>query len=423
MGRISVGSRKKKKSKVSNTRHNARRDDHNKASSGTQKGLCKEEKPVCCQIPSSVAETLNQRGEDLTAAGQYEEALAHFKQAAGCTSGWVVPVNNIGVVYWQLGDLKMSLEWMKKAFDLNPDHHETVLNYAQILVKTDGVDSAFAVAQSYLQRHPDDTEINELSGSLRPSIRIIHHLGRTGGTLMCKCLGSMNDVLLLSEVHPLGMQWFDPLNQATEWFHLFTGDELNELKASNLSFLQKIVRIYARAVELNRHLVLRDWSHLDFTGVPFVQHLSYSLTTATVLEPQFNIVRLTTVRHPIDQWLSLRRLVVMNGRITLEAFLEGYCRFAECAKEIGFIRYEDFTRDPQWALRSICSRLDLNYDESFQSKWNTYTSITGDKQSERVSDGTIKSLPRRPVEQGLMKQFEASKNYWTALSLLGYDHP
>ncbi|MBI5590643.1 MAG: hypothetical protein HY881_09190 [Deltaproteobacteria bacterium] len=420
MGRISDNRRKKKKTTVANIR----RDDSSDCSFKEKTGFYEEEtEQVGSHIPLSEAGLLNQRGEDLAAAGQYEEAVEHFQRAAGCSPDWVVPVNNIGVACWQIGDSNKAMEWIKKAFVLNPDHRETVLNFIEMLTQMESEDLAFAVAQSYLKRHPDAPEIKARSGILRPSIRIIHHMARSGGTIMCKCLGCMNDVLLLSEVHPLGMQWFDPLTQAAEWYHLFFGDELDELKALNLSFLQKIVRIYARAVELNRHLVLRDWSHLDFTAVPFVQSPSYSLTTATVLESQFNIVRLTTVRHPIDQWLSLSRLAVMNGRISIDAFLRGYCRFAECAKEIGFIRYEDFTRDPEWAMHSVCSLLDLKYDDSFLSKWSTYRSITGDTRSQRGPDDQIKSMPRRPVDQALLKQFEVSKDYWTALGLLGYEHP
>ena len=38
----------------------------------------------------------------------------------------------------------------------------------------------------------------------KPIIRIIHNLARSGGTPICKCLGCMSDIVLLSEIEPNG---------------------------------------------------------------------------------------------------------------------------------------------------------------------------------------------------------------------------
>jgi len=37
---------------------------------------------------------------------------------------------------------------------------------------------------------------------VKPRIRLLHQLGRSGGTLISRCLGSMQGVVLLSEIHP-----------------------------------------------------------------------------------------------------------------------------------------------------------------------------------------------------------------------------
>jgi hypothetical protein len=37
-----------------------------------------------------------------------------------------------------------------------------------------------------------------------PKIGILDNLGRSGGTLIGKCIGCMKHVALLSEIHPLG---------------------------------------------------------------------------------------------------------------------------------------------------------------------------------------------------------------------------
>jgi len=48
----------------------------------------------------------------------------------------------------------------------------------------------------------------------RPTIRMIHHLPRAGGTVICKCLGAMGDVTLLSELSP-----YDGAHAKTVLFH------------------------------------------------------------------------------------------------------------------------------------------------------------------------------------------------------------
>ena len=37
------------------------------------------------------------------------------------------------------------------------------------------------------------------------TIRLIHNLPRSGGTIISKCLGAQKDVILLSEIHPDGI--------------------------------------------------------------------------------------------------------------------------------------------------------------------------------------------------------------------------
>jgi len=53
---------------------------------------------------------------------------------------------------------------------------------------------------------------------MKPVLRTLHHLSCTGGTLFSKCLASMEQVALLSEVHPfnvgpLRFDSFDPVQQ------------------------------------------------------------------------------------------------------------------------------------------------------------------------------------------------------------------
>lgn len=247
-------------------------------------------------------------------------------------------------------------------------------------------------------------------------------MARSGGTLISKCLGCMSSVVLLSEIHPLGTAQFNPLIQAQRWYGLLPSQDLAELRTrGRIGFADAIALIYRRAEESGQRLVIRDWTHLDFTGVPFVKP-SYRLLTAEALAGRFELRQTCTVRHPLDQWLSLRELAVVQGKLTMEVFLSGYRRFAETACELGFLRYEDFTADPRSLMKALCGRLDLRFDRHFTERWQSYAFVTGDIAGSR-GGGEIRPVPRRPVEPALLDALSANPDYRASLELLGYQHP
>ena len=257
----------------------------------------------------------------------------------------------------------------------------------------------------------------------RPSLRLIHHMARSGGTVISKCLGCMAGVVLLSEIHPLGTSHFNPLIQAQRWYGLLSTQDLIELKArGRVGFGDAIELIRRRAEDCSQRLVIRDWSHLDFTGVPFVARPAHRLLTAEALASRFELRQVCSVRHPLDQWLSLSQLAVVQGRLGLAAFLAGYRRFAQVASEIGFHRYEDFTEDPAAVMRSICAGLQLKFDRGFAERWRDYTFVTGDVSGRRAG-GEIRPVPRRPLAPDLLATLAANEDYQASLELLGYEHP
>jgi hypothetical protein len=259
----------------------------------------------------------------------------------------------------------------------------------------------------------------------RPTIRLLHHLARTGGTVISKCLACMEGVVLLSEIHPAGVRFdnMNPLNQAHDWFGLLTPADIAMLERRGpLPFADAIALVHARAAGRGALLVIRDWTHLDFTGVPYVPRPPYALGLVEALAPSFDILHMATVRHPIDQWLSLRRLRVMQGVIDLPTFLYGYRRFAELCPAIGFVRYEDFASDPEAALRALCARLAVPYDAGFRHRWSAYARMTGDVRR-TAADSRIRLPARPPVEPSLLAAFAENADYRRAIELLGYGHP
>jgi hypothetical protein len=262
---------------------------------------------------------------------------------------------------------------------------------------------------------------NEPASDARPVLRLVHHLARTGGTTISKCLAVMPGVALLSEIHPLGIEKISALRQARDWFNLVGEDEIDRLGA-HPDFAASIRLIAARASTRGLSLVIRDWNHLDFTGPPLVETPGFRMATADALSAHFRLRRIATVRHPIDQWQSLRRVPLMRGKIDLDRFLVGYRRFAELAAPLGVVRFEDFCAEPEAWLQRLCAALDLRYDAGWRERWASYDRITGDDAARR--GGAALSLPRRrPLEPGLADAFLRHPDYRPALALLGYRHP
>ena len=69
---------------------------------------------------------------------------------------------------------------------------------------------------------------------------------RSGGTLMNRILGSLENVIVLSEVNPWGS--FKPmLEQAQEWFCLINSEEKRNLEGK--TFAEQVGELQKRATE------------------------------------------------------------------------------------------------------------------------------------------------------------------------------
>lgn len=259
-------------------------------------------------------------------------------------------------------------------------------------------------------------------GETKPEIRILHHLSRVGGTVICKCLGAMQGVVQLSEVHPLG-KVYSPVVQARDWYGLLAPGECapDEMQGED-HFLDAITLILERAAKKGATLLLRDWNHLDYFAVPFLPELSYRLVTADVLSRRFRVINTASVRHPVYQYLSLSKLEIVQKNFTLSQFMAGTRRFAETAQNIQFIRYEDFTSEPDETLQTLCKRLEIPFDAGYAGRWATNRHITGDKSSTDDPRKQIEPFTFREVDPGLLDRCEELDDYWKTLELLGYKH-
>ena len=258
-----------------------------------------------------------------------------------------------------------------------------------------------------------------MSTERRPKIRILHQMARSGGTIICRCLASMDGVVLLSEIHPAGLRMFNPLQQAMEWYALLTPGDIRLAKEGKLSFVEAIGLIAEHCQELDKTLVLRDWSHLDFIGIPFGQP-GYRPGLVEALQKDFDLLRYSTVRHPLDQWLSLTKNPMFAERLAKPKYLRGVRHFSDMAVSTGFLKYEQFTADPDTSLKQLCDGLDLDFDPAYRERWPDYSNITGDVLPGRAGLTEISSLPRQAGIESVAKTFESRSDYRRILEMLGY---
>ena len=148
-------------------------------------------------------------------------------------------------------------------------------------------------------------------------IGIIHTLGGCGGTLLSRCLGVLPGVALLSEINPASVGLFpafDPLYQDCAWLHLLDAAEAAEFSKKDLcdieNFRQLVSVFYQRATATARRLVLRDYSYVDFVGVPY---------TAT---PPRRLLLRTALPHavPTLSLIHISALIGLTRKRTNEVF-------------------------------------------------------------------------------------------------------
>lgn len=254
--------------------------------------------------------------------------------------------------------------------------------------------------------------------SLEP-VRTLHQMACTGGTLFAKCVASMPNVQLLSEVDPLSRVQLQPgpprfcptdlvllLRQSTRG----TTDEL----VVRL-FQDALATIHRDTVAIGQRLVLRDHAHSHYCDHIFDERRP---SVRELVSGRLPVLPLVFVRHPLDSYLALR----VNGWIGFDGGLEAYSRrylaFLDDHSGVPVLRYEDFLAEPERRMREACAHLRLPYSPYFIEMFDIYR-ISGDS-GRRGS--IIAPRPRRDiVDPALDRERRDSCLYASLLQRLDYE--
>jgi hypothetical protein len=250
-------------------------------------------------------------------------------------------------------------------------------------------------------------------------IRTVHHFACTGGTVICKCIASMPNVQLLSEVDPLhrtsrpgGEPRFAPSDMPT----LLAQSTRGAMPDLVIQIFQaELQLVHADARRRGQRLVLRDHAHTHFCHGARVESRPTLRTMVETVAPPLSLV---TVRDPVDSYASL----VSNAWVhftpaTFEAYCGRYLAFLDAYEGIPIVRFEDFARSPGPTMERICRQLSLPFDATFERHFSAFR-LTGDSGRSSTSIGLP---PRRPEAARLLTEVSDSEAYRLLTSKLGYE--
>ena len=245
------------------------------------------------------------------------------------------------------------------------------------------------------------------------SIRLIHNLPRSGGTIISKCLAAQKDVILLSEIHREGVAmrkkmggdatFFDPINQCQKWNNLFGDNEYKKICNSSYNFEEKIDLIYKKTELANKKLIIRDWAFLDFFGKPFIEP-SYKNSLAEAFNKKFEILNLYIIRHPLELFISCYKTLDFFKYYDLSFFFNGYRNYFLNASKNNIFTYENFLLEPEKNLKNMCNILKVDYEDNYLSKLKDIN-LTGDP----TAKNSLKIQNKDNIAEKLFKKDDLDK--------------
>ncbi|MEM1088751.1 MAG: sulfotransferase family protein [Pseudomonadota bacterium] len=260
-------------------------------------------------------------------------------------------------------------------------------------------------------------ELVEHPSAVEP-IRTIHHFACTGGTLIAKCIASMPNTGVLSEVEPHSRQTISGggLFHPTDLLALLrVGTYQSTSQLESAVFLNGLETIYKDSQAKGLRLVLRDHAHGKFC---FGELVSDHPSLLELLRSRFEVRSVVTVRHPLDSYLSLLSNQWLHFQpSTLEEYSKRYLQFLQLHEGLPVCRYEELVRAPHETMMIVCDSLDLPFSETFEHTFNVHR-LSGDSGR---SSGTITMRPRRETPEDLADEKSESASYRSLCGKLGYE--
>jgi len=253
-------------------------------------------------------------------------------------------------------------------------------------------------------------------------IRSIHHMACTGGTLITKCIASMNNVVVLNEIDPLSKMTvaedrtkFRPTDIVSA---LHMGHDNVDTETLVDIFVGEMSALIASHQNQGVDLVVRDHSHSHFM---FGKYDKTRPSVGEILDMSFDTRSIVTIRNPIDSFLSLQK----NGwhtqlePATFKEYCLRYIAFMERYASAKIIKYEDFVLHTDQVMQDICGALDLKFEPDFKDLFSAFQ-FSGDsgRSSETISSRL--GMSQHPELRDQVKALKAEPNLQMLNTILRY---
>jgi len=168
---------------------------------------------------------------------------------------------------------------------------------------------------------------------------------RSGGTLLNRCLSNIDNLIVLSEVHPIndvvdrGTPSVSVAWQVKKWY---------DINLHGTGYLEQIRELKEWCDNHGKYLVVRDWSFIDFTPNPLNNYQpSRKPSGFILLEKNFCVKSVAFVRDGVDVALSQGNSI----KVFADAYLD-YINFL-VNQQVEIFKYESFCDNPDVTFRSI----------------------------------------------------------------------
>jgi hypothetical protein len=254
---------------------------------------------------------------------------------------------------------------------------------------------------------------------------VIRSFGGCGGTLLARMFGALPGCVVLSETNPRSANLFgghlNPLSQLRQWRPELT-EHFSDWDESEIGypprFGEMLDILTETATKKELRLLVRDYTYVDFIGVPYVWPVPCDCSLDMALNGRFAMIELFLVRRPPDQLASLRIHPPFAHVITAERLLDGYRAFLAAKPDVPIYHYEDLMAAPQVTFRRMCETLQVPFDVRGLTDFQSVKHVTG--HIGRLSELQIKARQRSDEARAADRDFAALSGYGDLLAALRY---
>ena len=255
----------------------------------------------------------------------------------------------------------------------------------------------------------------------KPVIRSIHHLACTGGAIICKCIASMPETALISEM--------SPMSSSSTAFELENPMLLPEKNYLALNAKEQITDFRAQihqALELCKNddvdLILRDNNHKWFHHG---SETSKIVPIRDTLANDYVLISVVTVRHPLDSYMYVNDFTRLTNEgwekqfhiNDLNEYSKKYLAFLQKHSSLKIIRYEEFCADPPKVMNELCEILELEYVDDFIKNLEKFRP-SGDNGRTMLEATGLR--PKRSIPEEVKSEVQTSAYYRELIQHLGY---